>query len=63
MDRTYAMQVRRKRLAVKPLRIAPEHAGGGGDTNGKEKKEKESKKKPASLCGSGPPNATSALDF
>ena len=55
MDRTYALQVRRKRLAVRPLRIAPEDAASGSDG----KKEKTS----TSLCGGGPADAPNALDF
>lgn len=57
MDRVYALQVRRKRLAVKPLRIAPEDAGVGKELT------KNGEKKKSSLCGSGPPSASNALDF
>lgn len=53
MDRTYALQVRRKRLAVRPLRIAPEDAA-SGSTGKKEK---------TSSCGGGPADAPNALDF
>ena len=61
MDRAYALQVRRRRLAVRPLRIAPEDAanGAGHAPDGKTGKTRQSKP----LCGGGPADASDALDF
>ena len=61
MDRAYALQVRRRRLAVRPLRIAPEDAanGAGHAPDGKTEKTRQSKP----LCGGGPADASDALDF
>ena len=61
MDRAYALQVRRRRLAVRPLRIAPEDAanGAGHAPDGRTGKTRQSKP----LCGGGPADASDALDF
>ena len=61
MDRAYALQVRRRRLAVRPLRIAPEDAanGAGHAPDGRTGKTRQSKP----LCGGGPTDASDALDF
>ena len=61
MDRAYALQVRRRRLAVRPLRIAPEDAanGAGHAPDGRTGKTRQSKP----LCGGGPADASNALDF
>ena len=61
MDRVYALQVRRRRLAVRPLRIAPEDAanGAGHAPDGRTGKTRQSKP----LCGGGPADASDALDF
>ena len=57
MDRAYALQVRRRRMAVRPLRLAPEDAASGADG----KKEKKAATTPS--CGGGPADAPNALDF
>ena len=61
MDRVYALQVRRRRLAVRPLRIAPEDAanGAGHAPDGRTGKTRQSKP----LCGGGPADVSDALDF
>ena len=56
MDRAYALQVRRRRMAVRPLRIAPEDAAGGADG-------KRDATHRATSCGGGPADAPTALDF
>ena len=61
MDRAYALQVRRRRLAVRPLRIAPEDAANGAGHAPDEKTGKTRQSKP--LCGGGPADASDALDF
>ena len=61
MDRAYALQVRRRRLAVRPLRIAPEDAANGAGHAPDGKTGKTTQSKP--LCGGGPADASDALDF
>lgn len=72
MDRTYALQLRRRKIAVRPLRVAPEDEPPAG-RSGREKKSGEGEGKggetsgekasAGGLCGSGPPGAADPLDF
>ena len=63
MDHAYALQIRRRRMAIRPLQLSPEDAGGGGGGGvGGSGGEGKPKSASAGLCG-GPPNATKAYDF
>ena len=79
MDTTYALQVRGRRMAVRPLQLAPEEDDAeprprvsrpgergrhaGTDRGRGPTKDTRARSTGAGLCGGGPPNKTNELDF